>query len=186
MYLGWFPGCVNFRGQFDSQVQSVSRRTFTVQSQCLQSYKCVLWKNNTLHETANIQDLMCPYARTLKLTLYVLADYKSVRPQFETICMVSKKNCFSQYYVVRARAWIGVIFGGKHDSRSLFLRWVETVVEAVKLSNVNIFIILQSGESLSAINKKKIIALTFLVEKSKIKLPVVSIFGEQTKKKTKL
>lgn len=95
MYLGWFPGCVNFRGQLDSQVQSVSRRTFTVQSQCLQSYKCVLWKNNTLHETANIQDLMCPYARTLKLTLYVLADYKSVRPQFETICMVSKKNCFS-------------------------------------------------------------------------------------------
>ena len=60
------------------------------------------------------------------------------------------------------------------------------MVEAVKLSNVNIFIILQSGESLSAINKKKIIALTFLVEKSKIKLPVVSIFGEQTKKKTKL
>lgn len=48
-----------------------------------------------LHETANIQDLMCPYARTLKLTLYVLDDYKSVRPQFETICMVSKKNCFS-------------------------------------------------------------------------------------------
>lgn len=95
MYLGWFPGCVNFRGQFDSQVQSVSCRTFTVQSQCLQSYKCVLWKNDTLHETANIQDLMCPYARTLKLTLYVLDDYKSVRPQFETICMVSKKNCFS-------------------------------------------------------------------------------------------
>lgn len=94
MYLRWFPGCVNFRGQFDSQVQSVSRRTFTVQSQCLQSYKCVLWKNNILHETANIQDLMCPYARTLKLTLYVLDDYKSVRPQFETICMVSKKNCF--------------------------------------------------------------------------------------------
>lgn len=27
---------------------------------------------------------MCPYARTLKLTLYVLDDYKSVRPQFET------------------------------------------------------------------------------------------------------
>ena len=73
------------------------------------------------------------------------------------LCLCTRtttRKRFSQYYVVRARAWIGVILGGKHDSRSLFLRWVETVVEAVKLSNVNIFIILQSGESLSAINKK--------------------------------
>ena len=86
---------------------------------------------------------------------------------FSVLCLCTRtttRKRFSQYYVVRARVWIGVIFGGKHDSRSLFLRWVETVVEAFKLSNVNIFITLQSGESLSAINKKIIIALTFLVQ----------------------
>ena len=91
------------------------------------------------------------------------------------LCLCTRtttRKWFSQYYVVRARVWIGVIFGGKHDSRSLFLRWVETVVEAFKLSNVNIFITLQSGESLSAINKKIIIALTFLLKKCKKGVPL--------------